>query len=350
MSGSGRANGLSTLLPRLRIALADLDPAQAPAAWLGLLVRQRLDLLPQPGSGATLLRWQALSEVAGHDLSLAKLYEGHTDALAVQAEVDPSTGFIAGASWGMWAAEAADGRSIIETTEGSRVSLQGAKRWCSGAGHVSHGLMTAWHADGRGPQLVRVVMDQLGVSVSGRDWHAVGMSGSASLDIAFHGAVGHVVGTPGAYLRRPGFWQGGAGIAACWFGGARALAGSLRQSLLQGPTAGHSALRLAALGKVDMSLTRTAALLREAAHWIDAHPAEDAAAVALRVRLAAEDSARLVLDEAGRALGATPFCRDARFARAAADLPVFVRQSHADRDFAALGEKVLEPGEAAWPL
>jgi hypothetical protein len=109
-------------------------------------------------------------------------------------------------------------------------------------------------------------------------------------------------------------------------------------------------LRLAALGKVDVSLTRTAALMREAAHWIDAHPAANAAAVALRVRLAAEDSARLVLDETGRALGAAPFCRDARFARAAADLPVFVRQSHADRDFAALGEQVLEQGDAAWPL
>jgi hypothetical protein len=31
-------------------------------------------------------------------------------------------------------------------------------------------------------------------------------------------------------------------------------------------------------------------------------------------------------------------CRNARFARALADLPVFLRQSHAERDLAALGE------------
>lgn len=343
-------DGMATLLARLHAALADLDPAQAPAVWLGALVHQGLDRLPLPGSGATLLRWQALCAVAGHDLSLAKLYEGHTDALAVQAEVEPSIEPIAGATWGLWAAETADGRSMIDATGGPRVSLQGTKGWCSGARQVSHGLLTAWHADGRGPQLVCVAMDQLGVSVSARDWHAVGMAGSASLDVAFRGAAGRLVGTPGAYLQRPGFWQGGAGIAACWYGGAQTLAHSLRQALLQGPTAGRSPLRLAALGKVDMSLARTATLLREAAHWIDAHPAEDAAAVALRVRLAAEDSARLVLDEAGRALGATPFCRDPRFARAAADLPVFVRQSHADRDFAALGERALEAGAVAWPL
>ena len=51
------------------------------------LVRQGLDRLPLPGQGATLQRWQALCAVAEHDLSLAKLYEGHTDALAVMAEV-----------------------------------------------------------------------------------------------------------------------------------------------------------------------------------------------------------------------------------------------------------------------
>ena len=346
----GRANGLSTLLPRLRAALADLDPAQAPAAWLGALVRQGLDCVPLPGSGATLLRWQALAEVATFDLSLAKLYEGHTDALAVMAEVDAAADAVQGDSWGMWAAEAPDGRTHIEHVEGRHVSVHGAKRWCSGAANVSHGLLTAWYADGRGPQLVRVAMDQLGVSVSSRDWHAVGMAGSASLDIGFHGAVGHVVGLPGAYLQRAGFWQGGAGIAACWHGGALALAGELRQALMQAPATSRSALRLAALGKVDLSLMRTAVLLREAASWIDAHPAEDAAVVALRVRLAAEDSARQVLDEAGRALGATPFCRNARFARAAADLPVFVCQSHAERDFAALGERLLQADGAAWLL
>jgi hypothetical protein len=97
----------------------------------------------------------------------------------------------------------------------------------------------------------------------------------------------------------------------------------------------------------------TAALLREAAAWIDAHPTDDASAQTLRVRQAAEGGARLVLDEVGRALGATPFCRDARFARAAADLPVFIRQSHAERDFAGLGDRLAERArepQRAWTL
>jgi hypothetical protein len=344
------AEAQGALLPRLRAALADLDPAQSSAVGLDRLVRQRLDQLPLPAAGATLQRWQALSAVAEHNLSLAKLYEGHTDALAVLAELAPDGRPPDGSIWGLWAAEAPAGRCTVEVAAGAPTRLYGAKCWCSGAAFVSHGLLTAWFADGRGPQLVSLAMDPASVSVSASAWQAVGMAGSASLDITLHAAPAECVGEPGAYLSRAGFWHGGAGIAACWYGGALALAHSLRHALQQAAPAQRSAFRLAALGKVDASLQASAAVLRDAAAWIDAHPRQDAAAVALRARLTVEDTAALVLDEAGRALGATPFCRDARFARAAADLPVFLRQSHAERDFAALGEHVLQPESSPWPL
>ena len=119
---------------------------------------------------------------------------------------------------------------------------------------------------------------------------------------------------------------------------------------MQSPEVARTAFRFAALGKVDLSLQTTAAVLRDAAQWIDHHPREDAGAIALRARLAAEDCAKRVLDEAGRSLGASAFCRDARFARTAADLPVFVRQSHAERDFAALGERLMSSGHSPWCL
>ncbi|WP_300650119.1 acyl-CoA dehydrogenase [Hydrogenophaga sp.] len=334
----------------LRVALSRLDRADTPATWLGQLVHQGMDQLPMPGRGATLQRWQALCAVAEHNLSLAKLYEGHTDALAVMVELAPSATLVAGATWGLWAAEAPDGRAVVEVTGSGGAQLNGAKRWCSGAGQLSHGLLTAWWPDGRGPQLVRVDMHGPGVGTSHTGWHAVGMAASASGDVAFDGAVVECVGADGAYLERHGFWHGGAGIAACWHGGAVALALALKRALLQAPCASHNAFRLAALGKVGVALQSTAALLRETARWIDEYPTADASAMALRVRLAAEGSARLVLDEVGRALGAAPFCRDADFAQMAADLPVFVRQSHAERDFAALGERLVSPGGPSWAL
>lgn len=331
-------------------ALARLAQDETPAQSFARLVNEGQGDLPLPARGATLQRWQALSRVAAHDLSLAKLYEGHTDALAVMDEVAPGTPRPAGATWGMWASEPPQARVLIADGVAGEVRLKGHKAWCSGAGQVSYGLLTAWFADGSGPQLVRVAMEQPGVTVSASAWHAVGMAASASVDLHFENAVGHLVGAPGAYLQRPGFWQGGAGIAACWYGGALTLAEALRQTLLGLPAEQHGAFRLAALGKVDLALQATAALLREAARWIDDHPTLDARAVALRVRLSAEQSATQVLDEVGRALGATPFCRDPRFARMAADLPVYVRQSHGERDFSALGERVLPSGGAPWSL
>lgn len=339
------------MIDRLRGALADLDPhADAPAS-LESLALDGFDRLPLPGSGATLQRWQALAVVAEHDLSLAKLYEGHTDALAILSELAPPSDTLPGATWGVWAAEAPEGRATIIAAEGAgQVRLHGSKCWCSGAGSASHALLTAWHPDGCGPQLVRVAIRQPGVEATAAAWKAVGMAGSASIDVSFHDAPAQTVGGVGDYLSRPGFWQGGAGVAACWYGGAVALAGTLRRSIARAPESWRTGFRFAALGRIDLSLQGTAAVLRDAAGWIDRHPHEDAAAVALRARLAAEESATRVLAEAGRALGAAAFRRDARFARAAADLPAFIRQSHGDRDFAALGERVMLRGASPWLL
>ncbi len=339
-------DGRPAPLDELRAALSRLDRSQGAAHALQRLIDAGLDQLQPPGGGATLQRWSALAAVAEHDLSLAKRYEGHTDALAILHELGQPPS--AAGSWGVWAAESPEGRALIDATSDGGLRLRGAKCWCSGAADVSHGLLTAWHGDGRGPQLVTVSMAQPEIVVSSDAWHAVGMADSASLTVSFHGARAQAVGNVGDYLSRAGFWQGGAGVAACWYGGAKALGEALRRAVAAAPD-GADPFRRAALGKVELALTAAAAVLRDAAQWIDAHPRDDASQIALRARLAAEQCAATVQAECGRALGAAAYCRDERFARMAADLPVFVRQSHGERDFATLGAKVAE-AESAWAL
>lgn len=185
-----------------------------------------------------------------------------------------------------------------------------------------------------------------GVKVTGEGWHAVGMAASGSVDVCFDDAEATRVGTPGVYVHRPGFWHGGAGIAACWLGGALGIARMTRQLSGKAPDA-H---RLAHLGAIDVALSAATAVLRESAAWIDAHPRDDAHRVALRARLAVEAAANEVIQHAGRCVGAGPLCRNARFARAMADLPVFMRQSHAERDLASLGLLVLEAETSPWTL
>jgi hypothetical protein len=337
-------------LDMLRQALvATSGERLAASETLDRLVGLGLDRLPMPGGGQTLQRWQALAIVSEHDLSLAKLYEGHTDALAIWHECTGRAPDVAG-TWGVWAAEAPPDRVRIgaASNDGS-VELTGVKRWCSGAASARHALLTAWVAESTRPQLVHLDLRQPAVGVDDRAWKALGMAGSPGLDVRMEGAQARLVGEPGAYLDRPGFWHGGAGIAACWFGGALAIANALRRAATTSTTP-PDPLRLAALGRVDLQLRATAALLREAAAEIDAHPQADARATSLRARLAAEACAARTLEEVGRALGAAPFCRDDTFARMAVDLPVFIRQSHGDRDLAALGSTLTEPDCQSWAL
>ena len=319
---------------------------------LAALIEAGFDRLPLPGGGQTLDRWRALAAVAAHDLSLVKLYEGHTDALAIRAELGDAPEESWTASWGVWAAEPPHARLYAQSRQDSRYTLRldGRKAWCSGAASVSHALVTCWQReDGgadRGPLLAAVAMNQPGVRVSDEGWQAVGMAESASVEVSFDGAEARLVGELGAYVNRPGFWHGGAGIAACWYGATAVLAEPLRQRIAQRPEP-HAA---AHLGAVDMALSRTAALLRETAAEIDRRPAAYSQLIALRARAAAERTAGFVLDHVGRALGAAPFCQHGDFARRAADLPVFIRQCHAERDLQTLGELLAAPREAPWTL
>jgi hypothetical protein len=76
-------NATATTQASLRHALAGAKPSRSTADLLQMLVRKGLDQLPPPGGRAAWLPWQPLATVAQHDLSLVKLYQGHTDALAI---------------------------------------------------------------------------------------------------------------------------------------------------------------------------------------------------------------------------------------------------------------------------
>ncbi|BFG76480.1 acyl-CoA dehydrogenase family protein [Paraburkholderia terrae] len=336
------------LVPALERYLANVrfgdEQAASRAATLDALRARGMDWLPLPGRGETATRWRGLAAVAACDLSLVKLYEAHTDALAILAELG-RTELADDGSWAVWAAEPPNAKLIAHAATGNALTLEGTKPWCSGAPHVTHALVTAWRGDE--PVLAAVELSQPAIGIDPGGWQAVGMRATGTSSVRFDGARAVQVGNARAYLSRPGFWHGGAGIAACWYGCAAALASILRDSVKR-----HDDPHACAhLGAADAELSAVAALLRESAAWIDGHPRDDAQQCALRVRVAVEQAAEQVMQHVSRALGAAPFCTDPWFARAIADLPVFLRQSHAERDECALGRTLLddEPGET-WNL
>jgi alkylation response protein AidB-like acyl-CoA dehydrogenase len=316
---------------------------QALGQALKALQEEGLDQLPLPGGGQTLARFSRLAQVAGHDLRLCKLFEGHTDALAIIAELKGPLPPL-GSTWGMWAAEPPTAKVRVRQ-QGQRLVVDGRKAWCSGAAVVSHGLMTAWDEQDR-QQLVAVQMQDPGVTVTSQGWNAVGMAATGSVEVLFEQVVGVAVGGPGEYLARPGFWQGGIGIAACWYGGAQRLAEVLREQCTK-RVEPHA---MAHLGAVDSALNSAACVLRDSAMQIDLDPTADCRELAQQARACIEDTVEQVIRHVGRAVGAGPYCKDPHFAQLMADLPVYMRQSHAERDLAALGERVAGEPTGRWQL
>ena len=298
--------------------------------------------LPLPGCGDTRSRWHVLTRIAEDDLALARLCEGHTDALAILAELEQLgvTGLpphTPGSRWGVWAAEP-PGSVLRAERSPAGWTLSGVKPYCSGARICTDALVTA--RDGEQRRLFAVSTAE-GVNPLPDSWPAAGMAASDTLDLVFDRVPAVPVGEPGAYLERPGFSHGGIGVAACWFGGARAVAATLlRAAAAHGPEP-HT---LAHLGAVDARIEGVSALLDRAASELDADPADldgGAALRSMRVRAATEDAATAVLHHVGRALGAGPLGHDAEHARRVTDLTVYLRQHHGERDLAGLGTALL---------
>lgn len=284
--------------------------------------------LPLPGSGATAVRWRRLGELAEIDLVAARIAEAHTDAVAILDELGAKAP-LPGQLWGVWAAESSD-QAVTASTDGDEVTLSGVKPWCSGAGFCTHALVTARRPDG-GRALYAVSLADPFARPLPSGWSNAGMAGSDTRSVQFTDAPAVSVGAPGAYLSRPGFWYGAIGVAACWLGGARAVAAPLYANAADEHALAH-------LGAVDAALTAASAVLEAAAAQIDAvEQVTHGELLARRVRAVVEHAVDETLVRTGRALGPAPLCIDAEHAQRVADLAVYVRQSHAERDLAALG-------------
>jgi len=306
-------------------------------AFVSAVESGRLDV-PLPGSGATWQRWAAFADLAEEDLSLARLGEGHADAVAILAELDgppPRPG----SRWAVWAANP-PGANVAASRHGGTWVLQGTKQYCSGARTCTHALVTAVAGDE--PRLFAVAVEDLEPRED--SWPATGMAGSDTLDVGFPWVTAEPVGPPGGYASRPGFSHGGVGVAACWYGGARGVARTLLRAAAKRDVGPHA---LAHLGAIDIALHTARAALARAADEIDADPDDqrgEGPVRALRVRALTEAAATDVLARTGKALGAGPLSHDEAHSRAVADLTVYLRQHHAEQDLARLGELVTEHG------
>ena len=312
--------------------------------------------LPLPQQGHTLQLWQSLATLGAADLTAARIIEPHLDALAILDQAGQTGTYPADSTWGVFAAQG-PGQQLLATPAGDSWNLDGPKPWCSLADDLSHALLTA--RTEAGMQLFAIDLRHPGVTTAGRPWVALGLPAVPSRGLSLVNVPATAVGGPGWYTQRPGFFWGGVGVAAIWYGAATALARRLHRHCLSREP---DQIALWHFGSADQALWSAKAAFQCAAAVADPIAADSSdtpstdmpALFAARVRATVVSTAETILSLSGHGMGPEPLAFEAEHAQRVADLELYLRQDHAERSLAAHGKAALAAaaeagaGEPPW--
>ena len=275
-----------------------------------------------------------LVAVAEVNLPLARLYEGHINALKLvrnlgdlklQASVrqDADNGLL----FGVWGAEGAEPLAV------RGAYLSGGKRFASGLGTVSRAVVTL----GEGAAVRLAVIDVSEIARhSAETWRKTGMRATVSGDFNASGMPATALqwlGSPGQYLQEPGFIGGVWRIAAVQVGGVLGLLRATIDHLAALGRMGAEA-QVARLAPVLTRALAAAEFTRRAARCAEGPEGrldpERAASLSAQARLLTEDVGQDAIAAAERAVGLPHFDVDAPSGRIARDLATYMRQAARD--------------------
>lgn len=298
-----------------------------------MLRRQLHDLLD--GRRWAELSWPALIDsliAAGRtDVGLSRLFEGHVDAARILAQAGGRP--VSGALYGVWASRS-QRTGVRATPSGTGLILDGTLRFASGLGVIHRALVPVWTGPDR-HLLVDLDLCSVGspeLMPDTSQWQTAAMEVSRSHTLAISGLAveaSQLIGPPGFYLDRPGFFPGGVGVAACWLGGAARVA-DLVLARLSDPVPTQLQLRL---GELRRHLSTASALLSVAGRELDRDDPGTSSverAVAAETRWAVATAVHGVLDQAHQIAGPAGLAYDRGLTHAVHDLRLYVLQHNAD--------------------
>ena len=290
---------------------------------------------------------ESLLALGRTDIPLARLAEGHIDAVRILAQAHlPAQ---PGALYGVWASRSGQtGVRAASCPDGS-LALTGVVRFASGAGLIDRALIPVWLDDER-HQLLDLDVRDLPVDAS--VWHSTAMAASRTYEVRIELTAGpetvsdpggtppeppvRLVGETGFYLQRPGFFPGGVGVAACWVGGAARVA-----DLLHARHARPSPAQQIRLGRIRADLTVGTAAVRAAAALLDHvwnRSDVDWQMLATEARAVAAEAVRRIVAEARLTTGPAGLALDAALSAAIPDLELYALQQNSDGDAMLLGD------------
>ena len=329
----------------------DAIDALASAGWL-------VAPLPVAAGGAGLgtssdpdairLALDALRGLGRADLPLARLYEGHVNAVKlVELHADERLRELvrgrvrAGTLLGVWGAPGRDPLRVASTGPGGW-RLAGAKAFASGLGTVGLAVVTV--EDPHEPETSRLLLVDVDDPARQHpdEWRASGMRATRSGGYRFDGvrvAPGRVVGAPDVYEREPWFEGGTWRYVAAHVGAMEGLVDATLGDLVARDRADdpHQRVRVgraAALAVGARTLVERAAHEVESADPDDPDAARRAVALALLAREGVEEGAVALMGLVERALGMAAFARGHPVERRRRDLGLYLRQAAPDAKLA----------------
>ncbi|WP_313823185.1 hypothetical protein [Citricoccus sp.] len=298
----------------------------------------------------TALDWPGLVEVlmalGRTDIPLARLTEGHVDALRVMAEAgatpDPD------ALYGVWASRSG-GTGLSGKPVRGGWQLTGRLLFASGAGVLDRALVTVWPEEDRHLLLDVAVSDW---SFDTSAWRTRAMEHSRSHRIELDAVVSaRQIGANNFYLTRSSFFPGGVGVAAVWTGGAARVLDLLAQST-EVPAAASDPRRVR-LGRARTDLASAVALVRQTAIALRASHvggARDSAGqgqaaehqellrtLATLCRAGVGAAVRRIVEEVRALAGPAGLAFDEDLNRAVDDVALYVAQQSQDGDAVYVG-------------
>jgi alkylation response protein AidB-like acyl-CoA dehydrogenase len=287
--------------------------------------------------------FRILAAVGRGDLSVARIFEGHVNALLLirlfgsEAQLEHHASLASsGELYGIWNTDVPGEAVALEDG-----ILRGRKNFASGVEGINHALVTAQTPQGR--QLV--IVPTAGLEIDRSWWHPLGMRASGSHVVYFQSTVStdqQLLGTPGDYLKEPWFSGGAIRFAAAHVGGMHAILDVVVAHLKKAKRAEnpHQQHRL---GEMGIRVGAAYSWLDHAAkQWSAIGSVSDNEVIASlsAARLAIERSALDVLELAERSVGAAGMLAPHALERLIRDLRTYLRQPNPDAALATVGAAV----------
>ena len=280
--------------------------------------------------------FEALRSLGQINLSVARLFEGHLNAVKLTAlygadecKQEVFGAVSQGALMGVWGADMQN-RPVSVTETSSELTVTGGKRFASGLGLVKLAVITAQTANG--VQLV-VVPTQDAARMDESSWQVSGMQATRSGSYDFENFTVQpiqLLGAAGDYFREP-FFEGGIWrYCAAHLGGAETLYRAMRDRLVQSGRASdaHQQRRI-----VDAALAveTTRLWILRAVNAVEIERADPGTAIlALLAREITATNCRTVIHTVEAALGMEAFVEGSLIEQMRADLGMFLCQAAPD--------------------